>query len=136
MEDSRHDKGQCRAFTVPVAIEPNLARVWSYWKGLLRGDNKVPFWDDVNLSSLAGLAEDAMMLDVFDNPLRFRLAIIGRGIEAEYDRSVSGKFVDELEQRPSIEHLEIQCLPPSNANRRLIFMPTMSHHQVQDAVPG
>jgi hypothetical protein len=56
-----------------------------------------------------GLAEDAIILDVFDNPLRFRLAIIGRHIESEYGRSISGKFVDELEQQPPIEHLEAQC---------------------------
>jgi hypothetical protein len=59
-------------FAVPASIEPKLARVRSYWEGLLRGDNKVPFWDDIKLSSLADLAEDAMMLDAFDDPLRFR----------------------------------------------------------------
>jgi hypothetical protein len=96
-------------FTVPAKIESNLAQVQSYWKGLLRGENKVPFWDDVRLSSLGGLAEDAIMLDVFDNPSRFRFAIIGRHIESEYGRSISGKFVDELEQKPPIEHLEVQC---------------------------
>jgi hypothetical protein len=37
-------------------------------------------------------------------------AIIGRHIEAEYGRSIAGKFVDELEQRPPIEHLHMQCI--------------------------
>jgi hypothetical protein len=92
-------------FTIPANIEPNLAQAQSYWKGLLRGENKVPFWDDVRLSSLAGLAEDAIMLDVFDNPLRFRFAIIGQHIESEYGGSINGKFVDELEQKPPIENL-------------------------------
>jgi hypothetical protein len=102
-------KDNTAPFTIPAKIEPNLAQVHSYWKGLLRGENKVPFWDDVRLSSLAGLTEDTIMLDVFDNPLRFRFAIIGPHIESEYGRSISGKFVDELEEKPPIEHLEEQC---------------------------
>jgi hypothetical protein len=102
-------KDNTAPFTIPAKIEPNLARVQSYWKGLFRGENKVPFWDDVRLSSLGELAEDAIMLHVFDNPLRFRFAIIGRQIESEYGRSISGKFVDELERKPPIEHLEAQC---------------------------
>jgi hypothetical protein len=33
-----------------------------------RGDNDIPFWDDVNLSLLG---DDAAVIDVFENPLRF-----------------------------------------------------------------
>jgi hypothetical protein len=102
-------KDNTTPFTIPAKIEPNLEQVQSYWTGLLRGENKVPFWDDVKLSSIAGLAEDAIILDVFENPLRFRFAIIGRNIESEYGRLISGKFVDELEQKPPLEHLGAQC---------------------------
>jgi hypothetical protein len=101
-------KHNAALFAVPPVVEPVLARVRSYWEGLLRGGNKIPFWDDVRLSSLADLAKDTMMLDAFDNPLRFRFAIIGRHIEAQYGRSITGKFLDEVEERPPIERLHTQ----------------------------
>jgi hypothetical protein len=97
------------SFTVPANIERNVARVVSYWEGLRRGDNKVPFGDDVNLSALADLADDAMLLDAFDNPLRFRVAIVGKHIEAKYGRPFIGKFLDEMEPRTPFEELDAQC---------------------------
>jgi hypothetical protein len=78
------------------------------------------------------LAEDAIMLDVFDNPMRFRFAIIGRQIELEYGRSISRKFVDELEQKPPI--LRRSAVSESNTNRRPIFR--AAYQPAQKAIPG
>jgi hypothetical protein len=102
-------KHNAPAFAVPANIDPNLARVRSYWEGLRRGDNKVPFGDDVKLSSLGELADDAVLLDAFDDPLRFRFAIVGKHIERKYGRSITGKFLDEVEGSTPFDELGAQC---------------------------
>jgi hypothetical protein len=48
-------KNNTAPFTIPAKIESNLAQVQSYWKGLLRGENKVPFWDDVEAQCRAAV---------------------------------------------------------------------------------
>jgi hypothetical protein len=103
-------KSSATLFSVPAEIGPSHIRVRAYWDGLRRGDNEVPFWDDVNPSALADLADNAMLLDVFDNPLRFRFAIIGQSIAARYGQSINGKFLDEVNQRPPFDQLDAQCL--------------------------
>jgi len=96
-------------FSVPARIEASHDRVRAYWAGLRRGENAIPFWDDVKLASLDKLADDAMLLDVFGNPARFRLAIVGKNIEAAYGRPIDGKFLDELDLRPPFDKLAAQC---------------------------
>src|SRR5271165_7203113 len=96
-------------FPVLAAIEPNLGRVRAYWEKLRRGDNALPFWDDVALHALGDLADDALLLDTFDDPLRFRFAIVGKRVQALYGRAVTGKFLDEVEQPPAFDHFNSQC---------------------------
>jgi len=97
------------SFAVPPTIEQSLTCVRSYWEGLRRGENSVPFWDDVDLSSLASLADDVLLLDAFDSPWRFRFALVGKRVAAEYGGSLTGKFLDELEQRAPLKELDAQC---------------------------
>ncbi len=86
-------------FPLPQKLAPDLARVREYWDGLKRGENKVPFADDVNFSKLPGLQGRLVLVDVFDKPWRFRLNIVGGDIHSWYGGDLTGKFVDELESK-------------------------------------
>ena len=67
-------------FALPARLSSDLGRVRDYWNGLKRGENQVPFWDDVNLSALPGFEGRLMLVDVFERPQRFRLNTIGNEI--------------------------------------------------------
>ena len=94
-------------FSLPRKLEPDLVRVRSYWDGLKRGDADMPFWDDVNLSSLPDLSGRLMLIEVFDKPVRFRLEMLGEELK-EYGRDVVGKFLDEIDARPPLQYLNSQ----------------------------
>jgi hypothetical protein len=95
-------------FPLPEKLPLELGRVREYWESLKRGDASMPFWDDVNLSSLPDLSGRLMLVDVFENPQRFRLNTIGQDIGARYGANVTGKFVDEIEVRAPFEYLVAQ----------------------------
>jgi hypothetical protein len=96
-------------FLPPDQLEPDLDRVQAYWNGLKRGDNDIPFWDDVKFSMQARLARDVVLLEVFENPLRFRLDLVGDDIAQRYGAAIAGKFSDEIDLHPPIDQLTEQC---------------------------
>ena len=59
-------------FLPPRKLPGPLAQLRQYWNGLRRGENAVPFSDDVNPSALTGLSDNLILVDVFDRPQRFR----------------------------------------------------------------
>jgi len=95
-------------YAIPQAVDADLARVLAYWKGLIRGDNEIPFWDDVNLSALPDLLPRLMLLEAFERPTRFRFALVGPDIRARYGDDLNGKFVDEIEIRDPLPYLASQ----------------------------
>jgi hypothetical protein len=97
------------AFPIPDSLEPDLERVRAYWNGLKRGENNIPFRDDVKLSTQAPLADHIMMIEAFENPLRFRFDIIGEAVTRRYGAAITGKFTDEVDQHPPIDRLTDQC---------------------------
>ena len=62
-------------FPVPVKLPSGLGKVRNYWQDLKRRKNSMPFWDDVNLSSLPELADHLMLVDVFQDPQRFQIQL-------------------------------------------------------------
>ena len=97
------------AYAMPASLEPELVPVYEYWRATRRGGNEVPFWDDVKLSSLGSSADDALLIDAFENPLRFRLGLAGRSIAARLGRERAGKFLHELAAEGPFDHLQAQC---------------------------
>ena len=95
-------------FELPASLPQDLARVLNYWENLKRGDASMPFWDDVTLSSLPGLSERLMLVDVFESPLRFRLNTVGQDIRNQYGKNVTGKFLDEIEIRTPLDYMAAQ----------------------------
>ena len=96
-------------FALPTRLPSDLARIRDYWDGLKRGENRVPFSDDVNLSVLSGLKERLMLVDVFQKPQRFRLNTIGHEIRDDYGADVIGKFVDEVDAKGPFGYFAAQA---------------------------
>ena len=44
-------------FPLPATLKPLLQRVLSYWDDLKRGENAIPFSDDVNLSDFPDVSD-------------------------------------------------------------------------------
>jgi hypothetical protein len=97
------------AYLLPDRLEPELERVRGYWNGLKRGDSDIPFWDDVKFSTQARLARDVILIEVSENPPRFRFGLVGGDITQRYGAAISGKFSDEIDLHPPIDELTGQC---------------------------
>lgn len=96
-------------FTLPAALETDLQRVRTYWDGLKRGQATVPFWDDLDLGALGALAGQALLLDVFERPLRFRFSSVGKEIAHKVGRPIADKFADEVDPNGPLAYFSAQC---------------------------
>lgn len=96
-------------FSLPKKIEPELGRVLAYWESLKRAENNMPFWDDVTMSSLPGLADRLLLIRAFAKPERFRLGSVGQELIDCYGAPIAGKFIDEIELRNPFGYLRSQC---------------------------
>ncbi|MDR3510013.1 MAG: hypothetical protein P4L73_00125 [Caulobacteraceae bacterium] len=93
-------------FPLPPHLSPDLARVRDYWQGLLRGGADMPFWDDAKLTDLPDLSERLFLLDVFDQPERFRLNTVP---DAFSGASLAGKFIEHADLDWPFEFLRSQA---------------------------
>jgi hypothetical protein len=103
------DKRNPAPFSVPPNLEPGLARVRNYWLGLRRGQADIPFTDDVKLSALSLGDVDLLLVDVFERPSRFRIAVTEPGIAARYGQAVEGIFADEIVPQAPLDYFLSQC---------------------------
>ena len=101
--------GDVRSYSLPGELEPDLSRVQAYWNGLKRGANDVPFWDDVKFSLRSRLGRRSMLIDVFENPLRFRFDLIGADLTDWYGETIGNRFLDEIELHAPFVELTLQC---------------------------
>jgi hypothetical protein len=63
----------CRnPFALPDRIEPRLQPALAFWQSLKRGENGMPFSDDLRLSDLPELPARLLLLRVFAPLERFR----------------------------------------------------------------
>lgn len=93
-------------FGLPTRLSPDLTRVLAYWRGLLRGTATMPFWDDAKLSDLPDLTGQLFLVDVFQQPERFRFGVVGDALGAS---GMSGLFLDEADLGRPFEFLKSQC---------------------------
>ena len=108
-------------FALPDKLPLDLDRVWVYWKSLKRGENKIPFWDDLKLSSLPDLADRLMLIDVFERPQRFRFNSVGEKIQQSYGGDLAGKFADEIDPKNPLEFFTAQASVTIEANAPTFF---------------
>lgn len=97
------------AFSLPATLEPELARLRAYWKDLIRGENAMPFSDDVNLSQIPELTSRTLLVQAFETPERFRLEHAGEYVASQYGAPLKGKFTDEVRQQGPLQELTQQC---------------------------
>ena len=93
-------------YSIRAPLSPDLTRVEAYWKGLLRGNASMPFWDDLRLSALPDLADQLMLIEVFELPQRFRFDHLGAALNED---SLEGRFIDEIQLRWPLDFLLSQC---------------------------
>jgi hypothetical protein len=93
-------------YALPAHLSPDLARVRDYWEGLLRGSARMPFWDDAKLSDLPDLAGRLFLVDVFDQPERFRLNAVPDSLGGE---ALNGKFIEHVDLDWPFEFLRSQA---------------------------
>lgn len=105
-------------FALPKELSPDLCRVLDYWRGLLRGEAQMPFADDLTLTDLPDLAPKLFLIDVFDQPERFRVALAGEDLEA---RDLPGRFLDEVTPAGAIQFLRAQCAATVEAAEPTFF---------------
>jgi hypothetical protein len=101
--------GHVRSYSLPGELEPDLGRVQAYWNGLKRGANDIPFWDDVKFSLRSRLGRESLLIDVFENPLRFRFDILGADVADWYGGATGSKFLDETDLHAPFDDLTLQC---------------------------
>ncbi|MGZ5875199.1 MAG: hypothetical protein ACXWKP_24180 [Bradyrhizobium sp.] len=111
-------------FALPDKLPLDLDRVWLYWKSLKRGENKIPFWDDLKLSSLPDLADRLMLIEVFERPQRFRFNSVGEKIQQSYGGDLAGKFADEIDPKNPLEFFTAQASVTIEANAPTFFTHT------------
>ena len=111
-------------FAVPAALPQSFGSVRSYWEGLRRAGNEMPFWDDVNLSALPDLSDRLMLIDVFEEPQRFRINTLGKTIQAQYGTNVTSRFIDEIEIKAPFHFLTAQASVTIEAKRPTLLVLT------------
>ena len=83
-------------FALPENLPSTLAPIYEYWKTLIRGENTMPFSDDVNLSQLSELSDNLILVDVFAEPQRFRFNYLGKQLVRQLGSNIKDRFADEL----------------------------------------
>jgi hypothetical protein len=114
-------------YPLPGKLGASLQSVLSYWQGLKRAGNEMPFWDDVKPSALPGPEDRLLLIDAFEKPERFRVNTIGSELDPA-GGSLRGKFIDELTLSGSLEFLRSQCSATIEARA-----PTFYRHQGKPA---
>jgi hypothetical protein len=109
-------------------MDAGLVRVREHWLGLRRGQANIPFADDVKLSALEDADSDLMIIDVFERPMRFRIAIAGPRIAGRYGRLVEGLFADEIMPEAPLDYLLSQCSATVEGRRPTHFRDPQSSY--------
>jgi hypothetical protein len=116
--------GPASPFPLPDKLELDLARVRSYWEGLVRAGADMPFWDDVNLTAIPEVSARLMLIDVFDKPVRFRLGMIGAELQGQHGGDAAGKFLDEIEPHSPLQYLSSQSSATVESRRPTYYRHT------------
>jgi len=120
-------------YSIPADIDPQLALVRDYWESLKRTENPMPFWDDVKTNAIPELSDKLLLIDAFQQPLRFRFRYVGQAIESRYGTEIRGKFIDDLERRSPLEYLSSQCHATVEARLPTFYRQTQQQSQTRRA---
>jgi len=111
-------------FALPEKLDRDLTAVQSYWDGLRRGGNEMPFWDDVKQPDLEGLGAGVLLVDAFAQPERFRFNFLSSALNQGAAATLRGRFADEGALPHPFEFLRAQCSATVEARK-----PTYYRHE-------
>ena len=112
-------------FPVPKSVKPELRRVLDHWRALRRGENDIPFADDVSLANLRN--SQAFLIKVFVSPLRFRFEAADDALHV-VNGAPLGRFIDEIQTKGALSYLLTQCCATVEAGE-----PTFCHFGASDS---
>lgn len=96
----------CRnPFPLPDRLDPKLRAVVSLWESLKRGENGMPFSDDLGVPALSDLSGNPFLLSAFASPERYRFEFLSQSLRRE---AVLERFVDEMPPNTSFSYLRAQ----------------------------
>jgi hypothetical protein len=96
----------CRnPFPLPDRLDTRLQPVVSLWEGLKRGENGMPFADDLGVDSLSKLPGTPFLLSVSDVPERYRFEFLGDNLRGV---ATPGSFLDEVPSNVNFSYLRAQ----------------------------
>ncbi len=114
-----------RLFPLPRTVKPELRRALDYWRDLKRGENDMPFADDVSLAALGN--SQTFLIKVFASPLRFRFEAADDALHL-VNGAPLGRFIDEIPAKDVLSYLLTQCCATVEAGE-----PTFCHFGASDS---
>jgi len=90
---------------LPDRLDQKLQAIHALWQGLKRGENDVPFADDLALSALGKLPARSFLVKVFTLPERFRFEFVSPGLPG----AAAGTFVDDIKPDAELSYLRAQA---------------------------
>ncbi len=109
----------CRnPFPLPDRLDEKLQPVVSLWESLRRGENGMPFSDDLGVPALSNLPGNPFLLRVLASPERYRFEFLSEGLERE---AALERFVDEMAPSVSFSYLRAQSSATTEAAEPTLF---------------
>jgi hypothetical protein len=109
----------CRnPFPLPDSFDAKLQPVVSLWKGLKRGDNDMPFGDDLGVPVLSNLPGTPFLLSVLAFPERYRFEFLSESLRSE---AVPESFVEGISPSANFSYLRAQCSATVEAAAPTLF---------------
>jgi hypothetical protein len=93
-------------FPLPAVMAQDLVRLLMHWRELRRAGNEMPFADDIRIETIPGLRSRLFLLDVFANPERIRIGLVGKDVAAPW---LEGRFCDEIACDGHLTYLRAQA---------------------------
>ena len=114
----------CRnPFPLPDRLDAKLQPVVSLWESLRRGENGMPFSDDLGVPALSNLPGNPFLLSVFASPERYRFEFLSESLRRE---AALERFVDETPPKINFSYLRAQSSATVEAAEPTLFQLTDS----------
>ena len=109
----------CRnPFPLPDRLDAKLQQVVSLWESLKRGENGMPFSDDLGVPALSNLPGNPFLLSVFLSPERYRFEFLSETLRRE---AVLERFIDEMPPNTNFSYLRAQSSATVEAAEPTLF---------------
>ena len=109
----------CRnPFPLSDRLDARLRPAVSLWESLRRGENGMPFSDDLGVPALSSLLGSSFLLGVGASPERYRFEFLSESLHRE---AVLERFLDEISPNVNFSYLRAQCSATIEAAEPTLF---------------